>query len=58
MGRYVRGGSVIMSALLFFPLFLLTLAIGGYISRLALYAVYKLAGGRKKFRSWYRAMQF
>lgn len=47
-----------MGALLFFPLFLLILGVGGCMARLALYGMYRLAGGRKKFRSWYCTMQF
>ena len=57
MGCNARGG-VSMACILFFPALLLLLGVGGYASRLALYGLYKLTGGRKKFRSWYRAMQF
>ena len=47
-----------MAPLLFLPAFLLVLGLGGYISRLALYGLYRATGGHKRFRSWYRAMKF
>lgn len=44
-------------AIAFFWLFSLFL-VGVSISTLFLFAVYRLTGGKRSFRSWYRAMQF
>ena len=41
----------------FFWLFGLFL-VGTSISILSLFIVYRLTGGRRSFRAWYRAMQF
>lgn len=41
----------------FFWLFFLFL-VGISISILFLFVVYRLSGGNRSFRSWYRAMQF
>ena len=47
-----------MATLFFLPAFLLVLGLGGYLSRLALYGVYRVTGGKRPFWAWYKLMQF
>ena len=47
-----------MGALVFFPIFLLVLGVGDYVSIFSLFAVYRLTGGRRSFRAWFKAMRF
>lgn len=46
-----------MGALVLFPIFLLTLGVGGYVSIFFLFVVYRLTGGKRSFRSWFKTMQ-